>query len=69
MVLWLLVLILTTFTAGNLQAGEAANIDTTFKRPILDAVRVTGLMTLDGKLTEREWNRVGISNLTQRDPN
>jgi Domain of unknown function (DUF5916) len=37
-------------------------------RPITEAIRVSGRITIDGNLTEPEWQRPGMHEFTQRDP-
>ncbi|MBI1803659.1 MAG: carbohydrate binding family 9 domain-containing protein [Ignavibacteriae bacterium] len=42
--------------------------DTAKARPIIEAVRVTNPIKVDGVLSEGEWQRPGAANFTQRDP-
>lgn len=45
------------------------NVDLVRTRPIVEAVRVSSQITIDGILSEPEWQRVGISEFTQSEPN
>jgi len=42
--------------------------DSSRVRPAIEAIRVSTPITVDGILSEAEWQRVGVSNFTQRDP-
>lgn len=42
--------------------------DTTLQRPMIDAIRRTGPISIDGILSEQEWHRAGIDRFTQHDP-
>jgi hypothetical protein len=44
-------------------------MDSIKSRPIIEAIRAENPILIDGRLTEQKWQRQGISDFTQRDPN
>ncbi|HEV8538035.1 MAG TPA: DUF5916 domain-containing protein, partial [Bacteroidota bacterium] len=50
-------------------AADAGDIDTTLKRPTIEAIRSSNPIAIDGILSELEWQRTAITQFTQRDPN
>lgn len=46
----------------------AINLDSVTTRPIVEAIRVSNPIIIDGILSEQEWQRLGVSDFTQRDP-
>ncbi len=44
------------------------NLDSIKQRPTVEAVRISNPITIDGILSEHEWQRTGVSDFTQRDP-
>jgi len=57
---------LVFFIINNMQAIHLDSIKT---RPTIEAIRVANPIQVDGRLTEQEWRRPGITDFTQRDPN
>ncbi len=68
---YLLILFLLLFVPVSWanESDEPSSVDTSVKRPALEALRLTTSIVLDGKLDEPEWQRAGITNFTQKDPN
>ncbi|MDI6767366.1 MAG: DUF5916 domain-containing protein [Bacteroidota bacterium] len=62
---YLVILIPLLFLINNLYA---INLDSVTTRPIVEAVRVSNPIIVDGILSEHEWQRPGVSDFTQRDP-
>ncbi|HMD13813.1 MAG TPA: DUF5916 domain-containing protein, partial [Bacteroidota bacterium] len=64
------VIIVGFFSPGvSAPADDQSKIpDTTKHKPEVTAVRATEPITIDGVLSEQEWQRPGISQFTQRDP-
>ncbi len=63
----LLLLILQASSCGHMLA--LISTDSMKVHPSVPAVRLTGVISIDGRLTEPDWQRAGITQFTQRDPN
>lgn len=64
----LLVLLLVQSVISAQAVNNDGDIDTTFRRPVIEALRTSEAIKIDGILTESIWQRTGISEFTQRDP-
>lgn len=65
------ILLVLLFLQSTISAQAVMNDterDTTFRRPVIEAIRSSEPMKIDGILSESVWQRKGISEFTQRDP-
>ncbi len=53
---------------GSAKAVSPIETDTTRTRPTIEAFRITNPISIYGVLSEQDWQRPGITNFTQRDP-
>ncbi len=51
------------------RASALVSTDSTKVRPSITAFRLSGPISIDGRLTEHDWQRPGITQFTQHDPN
>jgi hypothetical protein len=59
---------LAAMPSHGFSTDDSNSIDTTFKRPTIEASRASEPINVDGVLSESEWQRPGITHFTQRDP-
>ena len=64
----LFVLLCLSDSSYGRPAPAAGVADTAKAHPMIDAVRVTNPIKIDGILSEAEWQRRGLTDFTQRDP-
>ncbi|MBI4547628.1 MAG: carbohydrate binding family 9 domain-containing protein [Ignavibacteriae bacterium] len=61
-------ILLLLSTCFLFEVAVSNELDTTLTRPTVVALRVTNPVTIDGILSEQEWQRSGITSFTQREP-
>ncbi len=63
---FMLIIMTAVFSA---QVPASVSVGSSTNRPVVEAVKVINPIIIDGKLNEKDWDRPGATDFTQRDPN
>lgn len=64
----ILLALISLFSSSAMALQQSHPFDTPKPRPKLEAMRAANPIVIDGKLAEAEWQRPGMTEFTQRDP-